>query len=68
MTEIAYPRRFYSLVKLEHTIFALPFAYVFIAGVFADLLETHQTGLVLGVLAGVVLAHAMFSVLGLTRM
>ena len=25
---IAYPRRFYSLVKFEHTIFALPFAYV----------------------------------------
>ncbi|MDX6489785.1 MAG: hypothetical protein QOD43_30, partial [Gaiellaceae bacterium] len=28
MTAIAYPRRFYSLVKFEHTIFALPFAYV----------------------------------------
>src|SRR6476619_5094274 len=25
---IAYPRRFYSLVKFEHTICALPFAYV----------------------------------------
>lgn len=47
---------------------SLPFAYVFIAGVFADLLETHQTGIVFGVLAGVMLAHAMFSVLGLTRM
>ncbi|HEU0303380.1 MAG TPA: UbiA-like polyprenyltransferase [Gaiellaceae bacterium] len=25
---VAYPRRFSSLVKLEHTVFALPFAYV----------------------------------------
>jgi 4-hydroxybenzoate polyprenyltransferase len=25
---LAYPRRFVSLVKLEHTVFALPFAYV----------------------------------------
>ena len=28
MTAFAYPARFYSLVKFEHTIFALPFAYV----------------------------------------
>ena len=28
MTVAAYPRRFASLVKFEHTIFALPFAYV----------------------------------------
>ena len=28
MSAIAYPRRFYSLVKFEHTVFALPFAYV----------------------------------------
>ena len=47
---------------------SLPFAYVFIAGVFSDLLETQQTGIVMGVLAGVVLAHAMFSMLGLARM
>ena len=47
---------------------ALPFAYVFIAGVFADLLETQFAGLALGVLGGVLLAHAMFSVIGLTRM
>jgi hypothetical protein len=47
---------------------SLAFAYVFIAGVSADLLETHQAGLVLGVLAGMILAHAMFSVLGLARL
>jgi 4-hydroxybenzoate polyprenyltransferase len=28
MTAFAYPARFYSLVKFEHTVFALPFAYV----------------------------------------
>ena len=28
MATLAYPRRFASLVKIEHTIFALPFAYV----------------------------------------
>ena len=47
---------------------SLPFAYVFVAGVSADLLETQQAGLVLGVLAGIILAHAMFAILGLSRM
>ena len=28
MSAVAYPRRFASLVKIEHTVFALPFAYV----------------------------------------
>jgi 4-hydroxybenzoate polyprenyltransferase len=28
MTVLVYPRRFASLVKIEHTLFALPFAYV----------------------------------------
>jgi 4-hydroxybenzoate polyprenyltransferase len=28
VSAVAYPRRFYSLVKFEHTVFALPFAYV----------------------------------------
>ncbi len=46
----------------------LPFAYVFIAGVFADLLETRASGLVLGLLAGVLLSHAMFNILGLARL
>jgi hypothetical protein len=47
---------------------SLPFAYVFLAGVFADLLETRQAGLALGVLTGMVLAHAAFSLMGLMRM
>jgi hypothetical protein len=47
---------------------ALPFAFVFLAGVFADLLETRQSGLVLGVVTGVILAHAIFSIGGLLRL
>jgi hypothetical protein len=47
---------------------ALPFAYVFIAGVFADLLESSYSGLVFGVLTGVILAHAVVSVFGLARL
>jgi hypothetical protein len=43
----------------------LPFAFVFIAGVFADLLETRASGLALGVVLGVLLAHALFSIRGL---
>ena len=40
---------------------------LFIAGVFADLLESRQSGLVLGLAGGVLLAHALFSVMGLLR-
>ena len=46
---------------------SLPFAFVFIAGVFADLLESQHGGLVTGILAGILLAHAAFSVAGLLR-
>ncbi len=46
---------------------ALPFAFVVIAGAFTDLLETEYSGLVLGVLAGVLVAHAGFSISGLVR-
>ncbi len=45
---------------------ALPFTFVFIAGVFADLLETRQGSLVLGVLLAVVVANALFSISALT--
>ena len=47
---------------------ALPFAFVFIAGVFADLLESGYRGLALGIVAGVLLAHAGFSISGLLRL
>lgn len=47
---------------------ALPFAFVFIAGVFADLLESKYGGLIVGLLAGVLLAHAGFSISGLMRL
>jgi hypothetical protein len=46
---------------------SLPFAFVFIAGVFADLLESEHGGLVTGMLAGILLAHAAFSVAGLMK-
>jgi hypothetical protein len=47
---------------------ALPFAYVFIAGVIADLLQTRWSELILAVLAAILLAHAAFSIVGLARM
>jgi hypothetical protein len=46
---------------------SLPFAFVFIAGVFADLLETGHGGLVTGILGGLLLAHAVFSIAGIMR-
>ncbi len=46
---------------------SLPFAFVFIAGVFADLLETSYGSLVTGILTGILAAHAAFSVAGLMR-
>jgi len=47
---------------------SLPFAYVFIAGVFADLLETAHGGVVTGVVSGMLAAHAAFSLAGLARL
>jgi 4-amino-4-deoxy-L-arabinose transferase-like glycosyltransferase len=47
---------------------ALPFAYVFISGVIADLLQTRWSELITAVLAAILLAHAVFSVVGLARM
>jgi hypothetical protein len=47
---------------------ALPFACVFVAGVFTDLLETRYSGLVLGAVLGVLLAHAAYSLGGLLRL
>jgi hypothetical protein len=41
---------------------------VFIAGVFADLLETRYSGPVFGVLMGVIVAHAVVSVMGMARL
>lgn len=50
---------------------ALPFAFVFLAGVFADLLEGSNAPLrlvILGVLTGILLAHSIFSLGGLLRL
>ncbi len=46
---------------------ALPFFFVFAAGVATDLLETRYSGLVLGVVAGILASHAIFSLTGLSR-
>ena len=47
---------------------AVPFMFVFIAGIFADLLETPHGGLVAACLVGIILAHALWSVLALSRL
>jgi 4-amino-4-deoxy-L-arabinose transferase-like glycosyltransferase len=46
-------------------VIALPFAFVFVAGMFADLLETRYSGLVLGATSGILLAQALFSLTAL---
>lgn len=46
---------------------SLPFAFVLIAGVFADLLESAYASLALGVVGGILLAHAAFALAGLVR-
>ncbi len=46
----------------------VPFMFVFIAGVFADLLETRAKDLVRACLLGIILAHALWSLLALSRL
>jgi 4-hydroxybenzoate polyprenyltransferase len=52
---VVYPRRFASLVKLEHTVFALPFAYV---GAFLALDEVPSAGQVVWVTLAMVGARS----------
>ncbi len=47
---------------------ALPFAFVFVAGVVADLLETRYASLFGGVIAGLIVANAAMSVVAVGRM
>ena len=49
-------------------ILALPFAYVFIAGVMTDLLESKYKPIALGVVLGTLAGHVLLSVNGLLRM
>jgi 4-amino-4-deoxy-L-arabinose transferase-like glycosyltransferase len=49
-------------------ILALPFAYVFIAGVMTDLLESRWAPIALGVIAGVLIGHGILSITGLIKM
>jgi hypothetical protein len=49
-------------------VLALPFGYVFIAGVLTDLLESRQAPIALGLVIGVLLGHVILSISGLIRM
>ncbi|HSB75135.1 MAG TPA: hypothetical protein VLC12_05750, partial [Terriglobales bacterium] len=46
---------------------AMPILFVFIAGVLADLLETRQRQIVLGIVVGLLAAYIMWSVTSLGR-
>lgn len=56
--------------QVSHGFFflALPFSYVFISGVMTDLLESKHSALPAGLVIGVLLGHALMSVIGLVRM
>ena len=47
---------------------AVPFMFVFIAGLFADLLETPSRDLVRACVVGIIAAHALWSVIALSRL
>ena len=47
---------------------AVPFTFVFIAGLFADLLETRPRDLVRACVVGIIAAHALWSVMALSRL
>jgi len=47
---------------------AVPFMFVFVAGLFADLLETRSRDLVRACVLGIIAAHALWSVLALSRL
>lgn len=49
-------------------ILALPFAYVFIAGVMTDLLESKHKPIAVGVVLGTLAGHVLLSINGLLRM
>ncbi len=49
-------------------IVSLPFWYVFIAGMAADLLESRYSDAVLGLLAGAILVHATLGIAGLVQL
>ena len=52
---------------LGFQVVALPFLFVFVSGIFADLLETKQRTLVLASISGLLLAYAFWSVSELAR-
>lgn len=52
---------------LGFNLMAVPFLFVFVAGIAADLLETQQRGLVLACILGLLLANGVWTVWELTR-
>jgi hypothetical protein len=58
---------FVSPLVLDASIWALPFLFVFIAGIWADLLETRRALWVLGALAVLLAENALFGVLLVQR-
>jgi hypothetical protein len=53
---------------LPFYLMAMPFAFVFIAGVMTDLLESRYAKVSLGIVAGVLIGHILISVAGLLGM
>jgi hypothetical protein len=53
---------------LPFYLMALPFAFVFIAGVLTDLLESRHAPLSLGLVLGVLIGHIVIGISGLLRM
>ncbi len=49
-------------------LYAVPFAFVFIAGICADLLETRRAGLALGMIVGILAANAISNLMALARL
>ncbi len=47
---------------------ALPFAFVFIAGIFADLLESRYSALAMGTVGGLLLGHIIYNLAALFRL
>jgi hypothetical protein len=47
---------------------SLPFLLVFVSGVFADLLESPRATMFLGISIGIVMSHALLSLVGLSQL
>ncbi len=55
------------LAGFRHLLFMSPFLFVFVAGIFSDLLESSERALALGAVLGLVVLHVVFSLSVLAR-